>query len=150
MKTFLLNVKKPIELVSAILDKFVGDSYMSLEGDLSSVNISELEVLPEGEINTLKRQDTYAWPKIPDLVVFRLTQNNVDKLKSFLPRIGIKSRVLHIQVVHDGQLVFGSYDQFGREQTWVSIAVGEDFVRTLMQNGIIGIFEINKYDSPDE
>jgi hypothetical protein len=137
---YFLDVKRAVPFIETILDKFCGNSAISLEGDLSKVDFSDFAGVSKIETITLKRQTI--WPT-QDFVVLPLTFENVTKLKKLLQRIGIRNRVLHIQVESDGQIVLGSYDQFGKNETWISMSVGEEFVKELMHKDIIRALKEN-------
>jgi hypothetical protein len=150
MSSWMLDVKRPIELVLAILDKFSGEQYViSITGDLSAINISELETLTEGGMGTLTLlPHVYNLPPFDaKVLVCRLSQKNVAKLKSLIRRIGIRSKVAFIEVKRDNDLIFESADNFGKEQVWISSVVGQEFVQNLLHDEIIRKFEVNKYDS---
>jgi hypothetical protein len=134
MEAYSIDVKFAIALVKAILDKFIGNATMSIEGDLSAVDLSTLDSLAGSETSSLKRQTIYP---VLDFAVFPLTQENIIKFNKILTRIGIRDRVLHILVESDGQIVFQSHDQFWKDGTWISTIVGENFMEDLLQKNII-------------
>jgi len=139
MNIYTLHVKKALALVATVAERFRGDSLMSFEGDLSAVDFTKIAGLFRDETAALKR-NTIA-PR-QDFVVLPLTQENVNILTArIFPRIGIRCRVLHIEVEERGHLVFGTYDQFSSDGTWITAAVGEEFVTGLVREGAVASYE---------
>jgi hypothetical protein len=145
-KAYFVDVKKTIPFLVAILDKFKGNSYMSLEGNLSTVDLSELENTSGSETSLLPR-NTYS--PIQDFIIFPLSPRNIEKFEAKLPRIGIRKNVIHIQIESAGKRVFGSYDQFWKDVTWVLPCIQEEFLKNLKKNNIIGKYDLDEISFVD-
>ena len=129
MKVFRLNVKKSIPLFTAVIDKLCGNYNMSLEGDLKAVSFL-------GITNLVEKRKTSTHDQY-DHVIFPLTVENVIVLKSLVPRIGIRRRVVHIRIQQEDNTVFASYDWFDKGSVWIDANVGNEFVEHLLQEGVI-------------
>jgi hypothetical protein len=136
MKIFRLHVKKTVPFFIAIIDKFCEDSFISLKGDLSAVSFSGIK-----NLTVLKDKES-----IPELdhIIFSLTEENALIFQSMLPRIGIRTRIIHILIEQAGNAAFASYDQFDKDATYVTAAVGETFIKDLLDKRILWKYE------PDE
>ena len=99
---YQLLVRRPITLLEALFDRFQGDAHLSLEGDLSQCNLRRIRALTKEPIGILTRNTS---DPQQDFVVFSLDAETVELLKrQVLPRVGIGSWVLHVQIERSGKL----------------------------------------------
>jgi hypothetical protein len=133
-----LYVKKPIELLASLLELLCGNARLSLEGDLSRVDLTKIPGVsrtPSGSLkrNTISPQQEFIIVPVEDHAVVRNLRRN-------FPRIGLKSLILHILIEKDGELAFAAYDQFYGGKAWVSDRIGKSFLESLQEKGIIKSF----------
>jgi hypothetical protein len=139
-KVYRLKVTNKMSLIVAIMDKFCGNSQLSLEGDLSQCDFHTIQGATDQESTTLKRNTI---SPLQDVIVFPLTPVNVINFhNTILPHIGISSRVYHIQVEQSGRLVFGSYDQFSPQCIWIDASVSEKFILEIINNKTASAYEL--------
>ncbi len=124
---FAVHVTKPIPFVSAVLPAFAGTALLSLEGDLSQVDFRGIAYASHHPPSVLQRNTI--WP-VQDFVIVPLTNAATQLLvQHVLPHIGLKTRVLHLLIERDEQLVFAAYDQFAPKCVWIAASIGEQFLK---------------------
>jgi hypothetical protein len=140
-----LSTRRSIDLLTAMLDMFCGDAYLSLEGDLSQLDydlFENFQVLPAQALdrNTI-------WPP-QKLVSVALEAETLSIIKRhILPRVGIRKRILHIQIVKQTEMVFAAYDCFDRDLVGVINTVGEPFLSSLVERKAIWSYECKANDT---
>jgi hypothetical protein len=134
MQTFRVDVRHPVEFLGAVIDAFGEAARISFEGDLDVLRQVRLPGASEGETAALRRGTT---TPSQDFRVIPLSREVVPSLLAVLPRVGLRSNVLHVQVEQAGQLVFGAYDHFGPSTVWVSQSFGMSRLDALLQQGVI-------------
>lgn len=112
-----------------MLEHCKGDSFISLEGELSKLSLAKLEGSSSNETAALKRGTL--WPK-QDFIVLP-----VEQPKAVIAALGgsIPSSVVHIQLENDGNLVFGAYDHF--QHLHFGELLDEGFLDRLVSDGIL-------------
>jgi hypothetical protein len=135
MDVFRVGVTRPVEFLTAVLEAFSGceSAKVSFEGDL--------EFMHEGgiggsvaETRSLRRQTI---EPLRDFVVVPLSQHNLDILVSLCGRIGVRTRVHHVQIEASGVLVFGAYDNFDPSGVWVTTRFSETTLMRLQRDQVI-------------
>ena len=121
--------------MNALIGVFYGEnSFISLEGDLSYLDTKELTVITQEPDGILYQKES---PK-RGRVVFRLnSENRILIEKNILPRIGIHSRIWHVLIWKDDELVFASYDNFSEDLTSVTAAVGVEWLNSLIESKVL-------------
>ncbi len=132
---FAMHVTQPLQLVSAVLRAFAGTASLSLEGDLSQANLQGMGYDWGHPTAVLPRHTS--WP-IQDFVIIPLTRDAADLLiQRVLPQIGLRTRVLHLVMACNEQVVFAAYDQFAPECVWIDASIGEPFLIERLREGSI-------------
>jgi hypothetical protein len=136
---FLFDVRSSIGLIGAIIETLWGNAYLSSEGDLSRFDPRSIKGAP-GEETAVLRRNTLD-PGV-DFVVLPLEADTKDLIsKRLLPRLGMRKRVIHVQVEKEERLESGAYDTFHPECTWIGSCVGEALLQSLAQQGFIRSFK---------
>ena len=100
-------------LLRAMMRALAGDARISFEGNLSRC-IFPAVLDPSGEETVVLRRHT-AFPK-QDFVVLNLSADSSRPvLDVVLPERRYLDDIIHIQIEREGELQFGSYDQFHPE-----------------------------------
>jgi hypothetical protein len=97
MNSYVVDVKRPIELLQMLIQE--------LGGDLSRLDIQCLE----GEVKLR------AWMQCGDSRAVNIVLSEMNKtalIKSLLPRLGVRKRVYGITLKKAGQMLFHAYDNF--------------------------------------
>jgi hypothetical protein len=132
---YVLEVKRPIELVSILTKRFCGNGHLSFEGNLTCCDFNAIPGSSFDETFILKR-NTIAPQQ--DFVILPLNEVVMKLLQSdILYRVGLRRRVIHVQIEHDCNLVFGAYDQFGDGLVWVDASIGLELLGQLTAEGVI-------------
>jgi hypothetical protein len=137
MEAYWVDVRRPIEFLSAVLEAFCGQARLSLEGDLEALRGVSLPGASRDETSCLRRNTI--WPK-QDFIVVPLVREILPTLVALCSRLGLRRRVLHVQIEDGGALVFGAYDQFDPSCVWVSARFGESELQRLVQHGVIASY----------
>jgi len=135
---YRLVVKKPIELLDALLCIFKEQARISFEGKLSSRLFEELPIVSTESIKPHLRQTV---PK-QDFFIIPITAVTLDILrKKVLPQVGLRKNVLHVLISKNDKLVFCSYDCFS-PCVGLSLVVPEAQVIALCEKGILKEYKI--------
>jgi hypothetical protein len=144
-KTYSLDVRDPIELVRALISELGPGGHLSLEGDLSRLDKSVRAIASSEERAGLRRNTL-----IPqqDFIVLPLDDKSIPLIEAqVLHSVGLRRRVIHVQIEQAGELVFGAYDDFHPECVWVSEAVGADLLERMVAEGILRSFKPNPHSA---
>ena len=137
---YRLFVKKPIELLDALLCIFNEQAKISFEGEFSSRLFEELPDLStdlnEPCLGSMGRPEQ-------NFVIIPITADTVDILrKKVLHQVGLRKNVAHVLISKNDKLVFWSYDWFHRYCVGLSIMVPEAQVIEFCERGILKEYEI--------
>lgn len=66
-----------------------------------------------------------------------MNENTVAEIVPLLHRLGLVSRVVHIQTAKGRKLVFGAYDQFADGCVWIRDIVSPDELDGWKQQGLL-------------
>ena len=117
---------------------------LSLEGDLSKLDAS-MKLIGSSEESSKLRRHTIS-PR-QDFVILPLDDESIQLIeKRVLHLVGLRSRVIHVQIEQAGKLVFGSYDNFHRDCVWVSEVVGVDLLERMVTEFVLRSFKRNPHD----
>jgi hypothetical protein len=137
--TFQVRVREPVDFIRAALTYFQPHCFLSLEGDLSHYDSSRVPDASDEPTEVLRRSTI--WPK-QQFVILPVTSMTLETIsRQVLPQVGLKHRILHVQVAFGGRLVLGAYDAFHRECCWVDQCIGQDTISSWKESGIIGWYE---------
>jgi len=120
-------------LLLTLMEELVGAAHVSFEGDLRGLslsNISGASRTPTAalKLNTLSpKQDFVIVPLEPSMV-----QEIMVAIGGTVPR-----SIIHIQIEKDGQLQFGTYDNFHPECIYFGNAVKEAVIQSLVSQNIV-------------
>jgi hypothetical protein len=120
-------------LLLAILEKLGGHVHISFEGDVRGFGLDKFPGASDKETPVLKRNTI--WPKQGFLVV-PLESSMGQKLLSTIGG-AIPQGIIHIQIEKDGVLQFGAYDDFDPECLSWGPAFDQEFVESLVSQGIL-------------
>ena len=127
--------RKASLLLNLVLEHFCGGAHLSFEGDLSQCDTSVLRDCSFTPTDVLRRNTVQP---LGDFVIIPLDPDTKDTLlKSVLPRVGLRSRINHIQIEKDGRRLFGAYDNFDIDCVWFDSSVGKEFFDSLVACGAI-------------
>ena len=136
---YRLVVKKPIELLDALLCFFKEQSRISFEGEFSLRLFEELPVVSTEPIEPHLRQ---TYPK-EDFVIIPITAVTLDILRrKILPQVGLRKNVAHVLISKNDKLVFSACDCFHRDCVGLSLVVPEAQVIALCEKTILKEYEI--------
>jgi hypothetical protein len=137
--SFQVRVKKPVDFIRAALTYFQPQCFLSLEGDLCHYDSARLPGASVEPTDVLRRNTLS--PR-QDFVIVPVTPETLETVtRQVLPQVGLKHRILHVQIACAGRLVLGAYDAFHREGCWIDRCVGEETVSSWKASGIIGWYE---------
>jgi hypothetical protein len=132
-KRYKLVVNETIKLMEAMLQEFAENGRLSLEGVLKYLNLKRLHNISRWPDGALRRNSSES---TDDFVIIPLDSATVQFLiKSVLPSVGIRRRIVHVQIEQNGRLVFGAYDWFHPECVWVKVS--EEILKNLKEGGIL-------------
>jgi hypothetical protein len=141
MARYSVEVARPIEFLAAMAEAYSGRGRLSLEGDLGALRGCDLSGASLDETPVLRRNTLEPQQ---DFTVIPLTEQTLPTLVALFSRIGLASRVLHIQIESRGALVLGAYDCFAPECTWVEEDFGEEGLERLRRIGVLRSFAVSQ------
>ncbi len=134
---FRVDVRQPAPFLRRIMRELAGGALLSLEGDLSSAEFPEQAVASRGPIGLLRR-NTIAPPL--DFLVLRLEPEFADQIFSQVSRIGLRDRIVHVQIEKSGQLELGAYDNFHAACVVTGGAISAHLLAELRAAGVVREF----------
>ena len=139
---YSIKTKKTVLFLEALLNELCGNAHISFEGDLSKVTFDRISGKSEIETSVLKRSTTY--PGV-DFIVLPIEESTKDEIIEILHRIGVRRRIVHVQIEKDGKWAFGAYDKFDFADA--SMLVSENTLKNLLRMGIIKSYKIEIIES---
>lgn len=124
-------------LLWAVLEHFLNQARVSLEGDLGQFDLLACSGASSDETHEIHRHTKS--PKL-DFVVLPVTVDQLVTLKHRLGGagvFGVGGRLVHVQVEFQGKLVFGGYDNFHKECVVAYPPLGVTFLEQLKVKGIL-------------
>jgi len=120
-------------LLLALMEELAGGAHVSFEGDLRGLTLSSISGASGEPTATLKRNTLR--PKL-DFVVVPLEPSMGPKI---IAAIGgtVPGAIIHVQIEKDGQLQFGSYDNFDPECIYFGSEVKENVIQSLISQNIM-------------
>jgi hypothetical protein len=138
-----IPVRDPIPFLSAVIEALHGDAYVSLEGDLSRLDLSDIENIRTEPTDALPRQTLD--PKL-GFVIIPLEADTKDAIiQNILPRIGIRTRVVHVQITKRGKQVFAAYDNFDPDCVWLRPIVSGELIDQLVREKVIRSYRVTAF-----
>jgi hypothetical protein len=135
-----LTPRDPLRLLSSIMQHFAADAtYISFEGGLSDSMLLSLEGIHGEETPQLRRAT--AAPRL-DFLVAPLSERNLRLITQAAETeelLAEEGGLIHVQIATADRLVFGAYDQFHPNCTFVD-GVTEGWLRSLQAAAILGGF----------
>jgi hypothetical protein len=128
-------------LLWAFMVHFQSSSKVSLEGDLKKFELLGRSDASTEETPELKRNTSY--PPF-DFVVLPITADLTTVLKKSLsdPEIfGQDGALVHVQIEHEGKLVFGAYDNFHKDCVVAHESVPEELLAKLHGKRILRAYQ---------
>lgn len=139
-KRYHLVVKKAIQLMELVIPLFNNNASISFEGNLCSYDFSLFEDTTQKETLNLRR-NTIA-PK-QDFIILPLNSKAINFLTTdTFHRIGLRNKVIHIQIEYNHEIAFASYDNFHEDCVWITAEVGQSFIERLVDDKIISKYKI--------
>lgn len=132
-----IDVKDCQGTLWALYREFQDQALASFEGDLSGLHLSELQASSMHETMALKRQTSM--PEM-DFCVVPINSGTVGQLKTVLSSKGLPGhdgRIIHTQLQVKDELIFSACDNFHNECTVMSTSVPEEFLMSLIQQGLL-------------
>ena len=141
---FQVRVRKPVDFVCSALRHFQPDCYLSLEGELSRCDPALVCGASRDPSALLRRNST--WP-VQDFLILPVTAESTEIIcHRILPQVGLKHRVIHVQLASAGRLVVAAYDNFDRECVWIDQEIGKDVIVSLVEAGTVGWYQPRQFD----
>lgn len=124
---YRLDTRDKPELLFAMMRRFASEqSRIAFEGNLARTEPFRLEGVSYDETGTLRRATTA--PRL-DFLVLPLTPVGVSEIekaiRSKIAFAGDKG-IIHVQIESEGEIVFGAYDNFGKESVVVTGSISID------------------------
>ncbi len=123
-------------LLLAMMREFAFNSHISFEGSLKNLELERLPGSSQNETSALKR--TTIKPEL-DFLVLPLNEDTLNVIWKELSEKDhlVNQGIIHVQIEHNGKLVFGGYDNFHRECVVAYPSVPVKLLDVLKDNGII-------------
>ncbi|MFQ5500814.1 MAG: hypothetical protein ACE5EQ_00755 [Phycisphaerae bacterium] len=142
--TYLLDIRNPVALVCSLIEWLCGNAHISLEGDLSNLDHTCVAGIKLDEWSVLRRNTI--WPR-QDFIILPLETETTKIIKSrILHTVGLRDRVIHVQIEKGEELVFCAFDNFAAECVWIAQSVGDQFLQDLIGKNVLRSFKSNPYD----
>jgi hypothetical protein len=150
MTSYVLDIKRPIELMQALIEEYGdSDTFLRLVGDVTQLSS-----------NSLDDVRVFSWPGSGDSFIAEIPltdSNRAALVKSILPRVGIRRRVYGVIIVRGDRELFASCDNFYywpmdkhhvyNKGAIISTEVSTSFLDELVERGVIRGYDVNPYDS---
>ena len=130
-----LVVKRPVQLVTLLIERLCGNAEMSLEGDLSFIHTQHLPSSSTEPTNLLPRSTIQ--PDVGFIIVPLECSSKERLIRSILPQAGLRTRIYHIQIQKNGERMFAAYDRFDADCVWLGAWAEEVWLTTLVQADIL-------------
>lgn len=137
MDAYRVHVKRPIDFLDVVFTCYAGESLVSFEGDLTVLRNGHMPGLSEAETACLRRQTVEPQE---DFLVAPLTREALPALQAMCRRAGVRNRITHIEIEHDGELVFSACDQFDPAGVWLSTRLERTTLDQLRDRGVIASY----------
>lgn len=143
MTRFCLHTRDRPGLLFAMLRIFATDHcWIAFEGNLASTELFRLEGASYEETAGLKRATIL--PRL-DFVVLPLSPEHTSKIEQAVRSkvaFGGYRGIIHVQIAIDNEIVFGAYDNFGRD----SVVVKET-ISTVLLDDLVSARVLRGYSS---
>lgn len=131
---YTLDTRDKPSLLFAMMRTFASEqSRIAFEGNLASSELFKLEGASHDEVGALRRATTA--PQL-DFLVLRLLPTRVPEIekaiRSKIAFSGYKG-IIHVQIAVKDEIVFGAFDNFGRESVVVNGAISPDLLDDLVK-----------------
>lgn len=133
-----IDVRKPIEFLTAMIEIFCGGSHISFEGDLSQSKFWTIEGVSTEPRGMMQRNTISS---IYDFVILPLEQDTKKVIIRTLPRIGLRSRVAHVLIERDSELKMAAYDWFYPYLVGVSGDIDANLLDRMVETRIIRAYK---------
>lgn len=134
---FSIQPDDPSRLAEAILHKYIElGCRVSLEGNLSSFDLSSFDRLTDQETHEIHRHTIR--PRL-DFLVFDINPDSLSALLEVLedPLAFEPDKIIHFQIEHAGSLLFGAYDNFDDECVFAFPPISEEDLQIFKNEKII-------------
>lgn len=101
MDAYRVTVKRPPEFLAAILEAVCGEAMVSFEGDLAVLRDAGLPGMSITETARLRR---HTIAPTQEFAVVPVRSDTLPAMVSLCGRLGLRSRVLHVQIEEGGDL----------------------------------------------
>jgi len=135
MRTWIEARDKPA-LLLAVMKELAGKANISFEGDLSHLELENIENSRTEETEVLVRHTS---SPVLDFIVLPLTEITLQEIWHELSRKDhlVKQGIVHVQIESEGELAFGGYDNFHSESTIAYAALSMEFIVLMKELGVI-------------
>ena len=125
------------ELLPSMMRALAGSAYLSLEGDLASLDLSTMAPVDDRE-TILQRQTS---SPLLDWLVMPLSKESEPLIWGKLRDLdGLAKSLIHVQIEKDGRLAFCAYDNFHSECVFADEVVPLALLEELEETGVISSF----------
>jgi hypothetical protein len=136
IRTFWLDPRDKPGLLVAVMKILAGNAHISFEGDFIKCDFSDFKSAVYTETEYIKRE--YDSQGKGPIIVLPLEPDTIKPiLKQVLPEGRIVHEIGAIQIEKNGKVEFVAADNFHRECVSVGSAVPEDFLKQLVQSGVL-------------
>lgn len=132
----VIHVRQSIELLRQLIDQAGGQTWLTLEGDLSRFNSVGLHGLVRESTHQAPAADEFFAP-LHNRVSIPLHNGNVSQLKAtVLPHVGIRTHIIHLFLESNQQRLFAAHNKF-QQCTLFGGWLTHQFLTQLQQDGVI-------------
>ena len=131
---YTLDTRDKPNLLFAMMRTFASEqSSIAFEGNLASSELFKLEGGSHDEVGVLRRATTA--PQLDFLILPLLPTRVAEIEKAIRSKIAFSGYkgVIHVQIAVNDEIVFGAYDNFGRESVVVYGAISPDVLDDLVK-----------------
>lgn len=129
--------RKKAKLLHRMMMELAGRSMIALEGTFSASRFSQFAEAHLGTPGRPKR--TCLFPRL-DFIVLSLTPDDVEPVFKQILAAGLKHAIIHIQIVREGTLQFGAYDNLDPDCVVAGTGVAVALLEQLQKDGLIRSF----------
>jgi hypothetical protein len=134
-RAFWLDPDDPDELLQHVVGFLAHHSFIVFEGDLSQCDFSAVRSYAPAPIPEVKRETD---PSEGEQIVLPLEmETEAHILSQVLTDNRFLDEIAAIQIVRDGEVLFLAGDHFDSECVSVGDSVPEDFLKDLVQRGVL-------------
>jgi len=127
-------VRDRLRLLLVLMEELAGNAHISLEGDLSGLEILRISGASSEETLVLRRNTS--WPR-QGFIIVPLEPLMAQSIVESIGRRALGRRIIHVQIEKAAVLEFGAYDNFHPECIFFGKAVRQEVLESLISEGVL-------------